>query len=247
CVPHAEVGSINEETAACDWWSLGAILFELLTGKGGGGGVKTEGVHVLAPQFGPALSGSAKPAPCQGLCPPLHLVERRGPRRKGQISGSFRPGAGFLDQRHTVRPPLSHPRWDRQGTASRRRGPTQYIADKRAESTSLHHPPPLNCELLQRPRLGVNACSYSHKMNHTALSYLNRHWESSHVLSCGSLAQCHPAGISRHTSLNVPDFLSEEAKSLLQQFNPIERLGAGVAGVEDIKSHPFFARVNWPK
>ncbi|KAI1897237.1 hypothetical protein AGOR_G00081230 [Albula goreensis] len=70
------------------------------------------------------------------------------------------------------------------------------------------------------------------------------------LLTGKSLAQCHPAGISRHTSLNVPDFLSEEAKSLLQQllqFNPIERLGAGVAGVEDIKSHPFFARVNWPK
>ena len=26
------MGGISEETAACDWWSLGAILFELLTG-----------------------------------------------------------------------------------------------------------------------------------------------------------------------------------------------------------------------
>ncbi|KAJ8410224.1 hypothetical protein AAFF_G00202050 [Aldrovandia affinis] len=70
------------------------------------------------------------------------------------------------------------------------------------------------------------------------------------LLTGKSLSQCHPAGISRHTSLNVPEFLSEEAKSLLQQllqFNPIERLGAGVAGAEDIKSHPFFARVDWPK
>ncbi|XP_064195326.1 ribosomal protein S6 kinase delta-1 isoform X2 [Anguilla rostrata] len=70
------------------------------------------------------------------------------------------------------------------------------------------------------------------------------------LLTGKSLCQCHPAGISRHTSLNLPDFLSEEAKSLLQQllqFNPLERLGAGGAGVEDIKSHPFFVRVNWPK
>uniref|UniRef100_A0A8C9NTI7 Ribosomal protein S6 kinase C1 n=1 Tax=Spermophilus dauricus TaxID=99837 RepID=A0A8C9NTI7_SPEDA len=42
--------------------------------------------------------------------------------------------------------------------------------------------------------------------------------------------------------------VSEEAHSFIQQllqFNPLERLGAGVAGVEDIKSHPFFTPVDW--
>uniref|UniRef100_A0A672QIE5 Ribosomal protein S6 kinase polypeptide 1 n=1 Tax=Sinocyclocheilus grahami TaxID=75366 RepID=A0A672QIE5_SINGR len=65
-----------------------------------------------------------------------------------------------------------------------------------------------------------------------------------------TLYQCHPAGIGRHSSLNIPEFVSEEARSLLEQllqYNPVERLGAGVAGVEDIKSHPFFSHVNWTK
>ncbi|XP_056424272.1 ribosomal protein S6 kinase delta-1 isoform X2 [Hyla sarda] len=63
-----------------------------------------------------------------------------------------------------------------------------------------------------------------------------------------ALVDCHPAGISTHTSLIMPEYVSEEARSLLQQllqFNPLERLGAGVAGVEDIKSHPFFNGVDW--
>ncbi|KAF7664010.1 hypothetical protein LDENG_00192180 [Lucifuga dentata] len=70
------------------------------------------------------------------------------------------------------------------------------------------------------------------------------------LLTGMSLLRCHPAGISRHTALNIPECVSEEARSLLEQllqYNPVERLGAGVAGVDDIKSHPFFARVDWPK
>uniref|UniRef100_A0A8C8SE80 Ribosomal protein S6 kinase delta-1 n=1 Tax=Pelusios castaneus TaxID=367368 RepID=A0A8C8SE80_9SAUR len=68
------------------------------------------------------------------------------------------------------------------------------------------------------------------------------------LLTGKTLAECHPAGINTHTSLNMPDHISKEARSLIQQllqFNPVERLGAGVAGVEDIKSHPFFAPVDW--
>ncbi|XP_050998668.1 ribosomal protein S6 kinase delta-1-like [Acomys russatus] len=68
------------------------------------------------------------------------------------------------------------------------------------------------------------------------------------LLTGKTLVECHPAGINTHTTLNMPDCVSEEARSLVQQllqFNPMERLGAGVAGVEDIKSHPFFTPVDW--
>ncbi|XP_063758884.1 LOW QUALITY PROTEIN: ribosomal protein S6 kinase delta-1 [Eleginops maclovinus] len=70
------------------------------------------------------------------------------------------------------------------------------------------------------------------------------------LLTGMSLLRCHPAGIGHHTSLNIPESVSEEARSLLEkllQYNPMERLGAGVGGVDDIKSHPFFARVDWHK
>ncbi|XP_030302924.1 ribosomal protein S6 kinase delta-1 isoform X4 [Calypte anna] len=68
------------------------------------------------------------------------------------------------------------------------------------------------------------------------------------LLTGKALVECHPSGISTHTSLSIPDHVSKEARSLIQQllqFNPAERLGAGVAGVEDIKSHPFFALIEW--
>ncbi|XP_021109147.1 LOW QUALITY PROTEIN: ribosomal protein S6 kinase delta-1-like, partial [Heterocephalus glaber] len=68
------------------------------------------------------------------------------------------------------------------------------------------------------------------------------------LLTGKTLVECHPAGINTHTTLNMPESVSEEARSLIQQllqFNPLECLGAGVAGVEDIKSHPFFTPVDW--
>lgn len=70
------------------------------------------------------------------------------------------------------------------------------------------------------------------------------------LLTGMSLLRCHPAGIGRHTTLNIPESVSEEARSLLEQllqYNPMERLGAGVGGVDDIKAHPFFAKTDWPK
>ncbi|XP_072365024.1 ribosomal protein S6 kinase delta-1 [Scyliorhinus torazame] len=61
---------------------------------------------------------------------------------------------------------------------------------------------------------------------------------------------CHPAGINTHTALNMPDHMSEEARSVVQQllqYNPSERLGAGVSGFEDVKSHPFFCSMDWSR
>ncbi|KAH3851307.1 hypothetical protein DPMN_093787 [Dreissena polymorpha] len=63
-----------------------------------------------------------------------------------------------------------------------------------------------------------------------------------------SLLSCHPGGITSHTQLYMPDHLSQEAQSLLQQllvFNPRERLGAGLHGVVEIKTHPFFNGIDW--
>jgi serine/threonine protein kinase len=48
--------------------------------------------------------------------------------------------------------------------------------------------------------------------------------------------------------LKLPNFLSEEARSLLialMNRNPLKRLGAGPAGAAAIKAHPFFKDLDW--
>ncbi|XP_066999104.2 ribosomal protein S6 kinase 2 beta isoform X2 [Anabrus simplex] len=50
--------------------------------------------------------------------------------------------------------------------------------------------------------------------------------------------------------LGMPQFLSPEAQALLRALfkrNPANRLGAGPDGVEEIKSHSFFATIDWDK
>ncbi|XP_067339155.1 ribosomal protein S6 kinase delta-1 isoform X1 [Channa argus] len=52
------------------------------------------------------------------------------------------------------------------------------------------------------------------------------------LLTGTSLLRCHPAGIGRHTALNIPEYVSEEARSLLEQtsegsFSP-EEMGTGL-------------------
>ncbi|EDO32267.1 predicted protein [Nematostella vectensis] len=58
----------------------------------------------------------------------------------------------------------------------------------------------------------------------------------------------HPWGFHSHSEITFSEHISKEAKSLIRELlrvTPSERLGSGVNGVEDIKSHPFFAEVNW--
>ena len=48
--------------------------------------------------------------------------------------------------------------------------------------------------------------------------------------------------------IKFPKFLSTEAVDLLQNFfnkDPEKRLGSGPNGLNNIKSHPFFASINW--
>jgi len=50
------------------------------------------------------------------------------------------------------------------------------------------------------------------------------------------------------SKLGMPDYLSAEAQSLLRALfkrNPVNRLGYGPDGVEDLKRHEFFATISW--
>nr|CAB3265769.1 ribosomal protein S6 kinase delta-1-like [Phallusia mammillata] len=62
------------------------------------------------------------------------------------------------------------------------------------------------------------------------------------------LDDVYPTGISSHTILKYPNFLSEEAKSLLDgllAYHPTQRLGYGIKGLDDLMSHCFFQDIDW--
>ncbi|KAB1276904.1 Ribosomal protein S6 kinase-like 1 [Camelus dromedarius] len=70
------------------------------------------------------------------------------------------------------------------------------------------------------------------------------------LLTGTALSQSHPSGIQPHTQLQLPEWLSRHAASLLTellQFDPTRRLGAGGGGVNKLKSHPFFSSIQWSK
>lgn len=68
------------------------------------------------------------------------------------------------------------------------------------------------------------------------------------LLAGQSLRACHPAGITSHSAIVLPNHVSEEACALITEllkFNPAERLGSGIGESDDVRSHPFFARIQW--
>ncbi|XP_076777762.1 ribosomal protein S6 kinase-like 1 isoform X2 [Arvicanthis niloticus] len=68
------------------------------------------------------------------------------------------------------------------------------------------------------------------------------------LLTGMALSQSHPSGFQAHTQLQLPEWLSRPAASLLTellQFEPQRRLGAGGGGTSKLKSHPFFSTIQW--
>ncbi|XP_031212362.1 ribosomal protein S6 kinase-like 1 isoform X1 [Mastomys coucha] len=70
------------------------------------------------------------------------------------------------------------------------------------------------------------------------------------LLTGMALSQSHPSGFQAHTQLQLPEWLSRPAASLLTellQFDPQRRLGAGGGGTSKLKSHPFFSTIQWSR
>ncbi|KAF5294977.1 hypothetical protein FQR65_LT10620 [Abscondita terminalis] len=58
----------------------------------------------------------------------------------------------------------------------------------------------------------------------------------------------YPDGFTAYSVLRIPKYVSVEGRSLLRQllvFEPENRLGTGVNGPDDIKTHPFFNSIEW--
>ncbi|XP_018571018.1 ribosomal protein S6 kinase delta-1 isoform X2 [Anoplophora glabripennis] len=62
------------------------------------------------------------------------------------------------------------------------------------------------------------------------------------------LSEVHPNGLNSFSHLKIPKYVSAEGRSILRQlliYEPHDRLGTGLNGIENIKSHPFFNSISW--
>ncbi|KAJ8945746.1 hypothetical protein NQ318_012068 [Aromia moschata] len=62
------------------------------------------------------------------------------------------------------------------------------------------------------------------------------------------LSEVHPSGLTSFSHLKIPRYVSPEGRSILKQlltYEPHDRLGSGLNGTDNIKSHPFFNSVSW--
>lgn len=68
------------------------------------------------------------------------------------------------------------------------------------------------------------------------------------LITLKSLYESQPDGINSHTFIFIPEKLSVECRSLLREllkYDPNDRLGCGISGADDIKSHPYFSGICW--
>ncbi|XP_028141296.1 ribosomal protein S6 kinase delta-1 [Diabrotica virgifera virgifera] len=61
-------------------------------------------------------------------------------------------------------------------------------------------------------------------------------------------SEIHLSGLTSNTFLKIPRYVSPEGRSILKQlltYQSEDRLGSGINGTENIKSHPFFKSISW--
>ncbi|XP_065202147.1 ribosomal protein S6 kinase delta-1-like [Planococcus citri] len=87
---------------------------------------------------------------------------------------------------------------------------------------------------------------------HSDITFASDWWSFGAILfeliTLQTLYDSHPGGIHSHTTINFPEGVPLEARTLLNEllrYNPNERLGSGICGADDIKAHPFFNCANW--
>ena len=89
--------------------------------------------------------------------------------------------------------------------------------------------------------------THTHTHTHTTLHHTTPHTLSS-VTPLANFSPVSLCFLLARAKLGMPQFLSPDAQALLRVLfkrNPLNRLGHGVDGIRQIKSHVFFKTINW--